>query len=103
MTFLGWIEMRCDDEAEPTIGRHRAEQLLERLQPTRRRPDSDDGKFSHGPFPDPLRAHHQLRIAGHVPSPPSELEGGDSNAQPSLSDHACARSRDLFVWRRKIG
>jgi hypothetical protein len=47
MALLARIEVRSDNERQSGIGRHRAEELLQRLETARRRADADDRKTCH--------------------------------------------------------
>ena len=48
-----------EDERHPAVGRHRVEELAERLQPARAGPDADDRKRQ----PRRLLVIHRLRLA----------------------------------------
>jgi hypothetical protein len=49
MTLVGRVQVCCHDERQAAVRRHRTEQLLQRLEPTRGRADADNGKICHAP------------------------------------------------------
>jgi hypothetical protein len=90
MALLGGIEMGRDDEGEPGVLRHRAEQLLQRFQPTGRRADTHDRELSHS-FPCPRAAVSRAAplaaplapTRAPITTPPS-LDRSSAQTQPAV-------------------